>query len=470
MKHPLHLCILCFLSVTYVFGQNEGSVFTATGRGGAVNAFAKDYQAIGINPANLGLKHDYKIAFSLGEVGAGIGSLSLNRAQLNKFVSGVEEELTTQEKTEYSAAFAKTNALNLNADVMSFGFSFYLPKVGGFAISNRQRLMTHIGVNRNFANILFSGRNAPLYQTSVYTDETTGNEPLLSAALDGSTFQIAAFNEWNIAYGRQLVENDALKLAVGVGYRYVQGIGALDINITGGQVTAYNAMSAVFNVDYGNLRSDPSFQYVDSRGGYPSFSPAGTGHGLDVGISAEIQEKIRVGVSVTDLGSVRWKNNLLQAQDQRLQIVDSDGIRTANVFSEAATILGTGLITYQAGGERTVNLPTRLRAGIAYTASEKLDVGADFTMPLNSVVGNFPSPFVGVGVGYKPLKFIRLNTGFSAGAGYGWNIPLGIGLDFGTYELGLGTRSLTGLFLDSNPHVSAVFGVLRFKIGKTEEE
>ena len=54
--------------------QNELSNFSATGRGGVINTFASDYQAIGINPANLGRNPNFRVAFTVGEVGAGIGS------------------------------------------------------------------------------------------------------------------------------------------------------------------------------------------------------------------------------------------------------------------------------------------------------------------------------------------------------------------------------------------------------------
>ena len=48
------LLIVLVLSSFNVFGQIENSSFTATGRG-AATTFVTDYQALGINPANLGM-------------------------------------------------------------------------------------------------------------------------------------------------------------------------------------------------------------------------------------------------------------------------------------------------------------------------------------------------------------------------------------------------------------------------------
>ncbi len=470
MKHVLLTSL--FLSIALsVVAQNEGSVFTATGRGGAVNAFARDYQSIGINPANLGMKHDYKVAFSLAEFGAGLGSQSLTRTQLSKFVTSIDDDLTATDRQEFTNAFAQTNALNVNVDVTNFGIAFMVPKIGGFAASFRQRVMTHIGLNRTFSEVLFLGQNAPIFQDPTFSDQTVGNEPAISAAFNGSKLQIAAYNEINVAYGRQILDNDAIKLSLGVGYRYVQGLGVLDMNISSGKMTAYNAMSAVFDVDYGDLpNNDPDFNYVPAKGTFPFYKPAGTGHGFDIGISAEILEKVKLGLSVTDLGSIKWKNNLLQARDQPLQVVESDGIQTFNVFTEAATIIGEGLLTYQSGGEKAISLPSKVRFGAGLAATEKVDLALDFTMPLNETPGNLQAPFVGVGVGYKPVKFIRLNTGFSSGGGYGWNIPAGVVFDFKAYEFGFGTRSINGFFTENNPYTSVVMGILRFKFGKVESE
>ncbi|MCU0355926.1 MAG: DUF5723 family protein [Cytophagales bacterium] len=444
MKHLLLTASLLgiFVSAT---AQNEGSVFNATGRGGTVNALARDYQSIGINPANLGLKQDYKVAFSLGEFSLGMGSQVLTQSQLNKFVTAIDDNLTPQDRQGFIDAFANDNALNVNLDATIVGFSLQTPKIGGFAVSFRQRLMTHIGLNRTFSEILFLGRNAPVFQRAEFRDRIVGNEPAVSDVFDGSAMQIAAFNEFNLAYGIQLLESDALKLSVGAGYRYVQGLGVLDIRAAGGQFTGYNAMSAVFNVNYGDLVNDPAFGYDPQRGNYPFFKPAGTGHGFDIGVSAEIAGKVKVGLSLTDLGNMRWRTNVLQADDQPLQIVESDGIQTFNIFSEAATIVGDGLIRYQAGGERTTPLPTRLRAGAGFSPTDKFDLGLDITVPLNETAGNLPGAFVGAGASYKLANFLRLNTGVTSGGGYGLNVPLGLTLDFKRYEFGTSNGTSSAL-------------------------
>ena len=66
MKTSFHLLPLAAALVlsAAAHAQNELSNFTATGRGGVINTFAQDYQAIGINPANLGRPGEATVAFT----------------------------------------------------------------------------------------------------------------------------------------------------------------------------------------------------------------------------------------------------------------------------------------------------------------------------------------------------------------------------------------------------------------------
>lgn len=210
MKQLLLASLFSAFLIQTASAQNEASAFAATGRGGAANAFVRDYQSIGINPANLGMKHERKVAFGFGELGAGLGSQSLTRSQLGKFITAIEYPITATERTDVASAFSQKNAMNLNADFTTFGIGVHLGKAGGFAFSNRQRVVANIGLNRNFAEVLFLGRNASIYKDPTYQDRVANNEPLLSKAFDGSNLQIAWLNEWNVAYGDRPTKDPTL--------------------------------------------------------------------------------------------------------------------------------------------------------------------------------------------------------------------------------------------------------------------
>ncbi|MEM9052209.1 MAG: hypothetical protein AAGC47_09180, partial [Bacteroidota bacterium] len=82
MKSKL-LLFSFFLSSSIAFSQMENASFTETGRGASF-AFVTDYQALGINPANLGFgnRYDKQYTLGLGQFGVSLYSEAFTRSQL----------------------------------------------------------------------------------------------------------------------------------------------------------------------------------------------------------------------------------------------------------------------------------------------------------------------------------------------------------------------------------------------------
>ena len=197
----------------------------------------------------------------------------------------------------------------------------------------------------------------------------------------------------------------------------------------------------------------------------------GHGNGFDAGVSAEIGKIFRLGASVTDMGSMTWTANVLEASDQKLQQTASTGVTTYDVLTEISKQFDTdkqNLFTYTTAKERTAALPAKLRLGGGIRISKFFEAGLDLTAPLNKVAGNLTTTFVGLGVDYKPLSWLKLSSGFTSGAGYGKSLPLGLTFVSPVWEAGISTRDVTGLLSEDSPYSSVAFGVLRFKIGGSE--
>jgi len=165
MKHLSAILPAALLLATPALAQNELSNFSATGRGGVVNTFAVDYQALNINPANLGREGGPRVAFTIGEVGAGVGSQSLTRTQFKKLVFHSNDAISAAERTDLVNNLTSDNTLNFNANVTAFGLSVQLPAgLGGLAFSAHQRLNGHVALNRNTADIIVNGQQAAIVQ------------------------------------------------------------------------------------------------------------------------------------------------------------------------------------------------------------------------------------------------------------------------------------------------------------------
>ena len=455
-----------------VRAQNELSNFTATGRGGVINTFAKDYQSIGINPANLGRPGEAVVAFTIGEVGAGLASRTLSKTLFKHILFDGNQAVGPAEKAALVKGFEGDNALNFNFDATTFALAVSLPNgLGGLAFSNRQRVGAHLALNHNAADVIVNGRNAASMQQYYPTDPATGYPtgtgqpaPFISTFLDGTSIQLAWTSEYNVSYGVRVLNQVGFKLSAGVGYRYIQGIGISDIQVNNGNLSAYTALSPVFGVNYGNLANNPQFNAETGSG----LHPVGHGNGYDFGLSAEVGKIVRLGASVTDMGSMTWTGNVVTASDQKLQPTSSTGIQSYNVIKEIANqfdINQSNLFTYQAAQERTAALPAKLRLGAGVRLSSLFEAGVDFTAPLNKVAGNMPSPFIGLGIDFKPLTWVRLSSGVSGGSGYGTSLPLGLTLVTPVWEAGVSSRDVMGYFSEKNPYHSVALGFLRFKIG-----
>ena len=450
-----------------VRAQNELSNFTATGRGGVINTFAQDYQAIGINPANLGRDSGSKVAFTIGEVGLGVASRSLSKTLFERIIFERTEPVGPAEKAELVDAFSGDNAFNLNVDVTTLGLAFSLPNgLGSVALSNRQRVGAHLAFNRNAADVIVNGQDAaslqPYYPTS--GSPATLPPPLLSTFLDGTAIQMAWTSEYNLSYGLRVLDKASFKLSVGAGYRYIQGFGIADIRADDGKLTAYTSLSPLFGVDYGTLTASPNFKSITGDG----LQPVGTGHGYDVGVAAEIGKVVRLGASLTDLGTMTWKGNVVTATDQKLQPTSATGIETYDILKEIVRQFDAdqgNLFTYEAEQKRTADLPAKLRLGAGIRISSLLEAGVDFTAPLNKVAGNLTSPFMGLGLDFKPTRWLRLSSGVSGGAGYGTSLPLGVTLVTSVWEAGVSSRDILGYNNEKSPYYSLALGFLRFKIG-----
>jgi hypothetical protein len=478
--------------------QNELSNFTATGRGGAVNALATEYQALGVNPANLGRATGVKIGFTIGEFGASMSSRTASRTIFNKFLFNTEDQFNRvpganrdsekgkQERADVVKAFTGENAGIVAADATPFAVSFYHPTIGGIAINTRYRMFGSADLNATAADLLFRGDNADVIQQNLPTAANPlGTFPKASAALKGTRIQIQAIQEFNIGYGRKVYEGEGVEISLGLGLKFIRGIGILDVRSDGKTLTGYGALSPVFEADY-PATIVSGFNPKTKSSSSAQFPGVGRGSAFDIGISATVAKKVHLSASIIDVGKMTWDANLVEMQDATIKPYTTDptaasdpelnypGPVTYNFWRAIKRFQVNGNsenspFTYKPSKKREVKLPTRLRVGAASDLGDKFTVAIDGQLPFDKeIAGSYRSALVGAGVTYKPVYWLHLSSGVSGGAGFGASIPLGISIVTRTYEGGFATRDIMGYFGEDNPYLSVVAGFLRFKLGVPE--
>jgi hypothetical protein len=477
LKKIFLLALLSTLSLAAT-AQQEMSVFTATGRAGVSVTMSRDYQSIGINPANLGIikgkKYDIErkrvVSLGFAEVAASASSDALQRPDLRKnffsFSAFDTVPLTNQEKIDGALAFADAGVA-LNADVMALGVAVQPSRsVGGFAFSIRDRFSSSFRFNGTGAEIMFLGYNASYFDSlAISGGDTTGFSTLprtFSQLFDGSRISLNWYREFNLSYGRVLMDGDKLKLYAGAGAKYLVGQGYMDVNITSEGLSAISALGPQFGIDYGSLTS-PS---LVTGGG--NFTAVGGGIAFDVGVTAAIgaEEKLRVGLSITDIGSMTWNGNVFTANDTLFNGLGTHGVDSYNLIQEAEDITGDGgFFQWQGAEDVKVKLPTAIRVGASYEVNQKLQVGTDLILPANDAVGNFENAFVALGVDFRPTQWLRLSSGVSSSQVSGVNVPIGVYLSSPNeaFELGIASRDAITFFARNTPTLSVAMGLLRFK-------
>ncbi len=490
-KFLLLVLFILISSATVSYSQSDGNSFTNTGRGCATT-FATDYQAIGVNPSNLGWTPKYQTKFTLGfsEFAGSIYSDSLGKSDLRKavtdMISGTSANLDREQKLQATSNFTQSG-LTMNADITSLGFAVQIKRVGGFAFRINDHFQWYSKLGSEAANLIFLGNTSSLFDKLTIkagtTTQTINNHPglsqdtanmvvqgtsnapqLLSKVLDGSHMQMTWYREYNLSYGRKILGFDSVfAIYGGVGIKYIQGMAMFDIKSEGGALTGFSSLSPSFGVNYGNASSQAN-QVLGS--GFPP-KAVGNGYGFDLGANVIIKGKLKIGLSLINVGSVTWTGNVYQLKDTLMVSLKSSGVQSLNLASQLKNMLGPdGMFKVTGQQSYKTVLPGMMRAGASLPLGKMFEVGVDAVIPTNNTVpGSIQNPIVAVGVDFIPVKWLKLQAGFVVGGNYPYQIPVGIIFiaKGGHYEAGIASRDAVTFFTQQGSTMSFSTGFMRFR-------
>ena len=484
-----------FLNSLLGLAQLENSSFTNAGRGCATT-FATDYEATGINPANLGWGWKYsdkKFALGFAEYGVSVYSEALTKDQLRNTVFGLiqgkHDSLSYKDKVNAANSFTQAgNTLNIDASII--GMAFTDKKAGGFAFRINDHMQLYTKFGSTAANLFFLGKTSNIFDsltivTSAGTTQNIANHPnlspdsakmvtqgysnapqLLSKVLNGSEMKLTWTREYNLSYGRKIFGDSVFALFGGIGIKYVQGLALIDVQSTNNQLSGYSSMSPAFGINYGAAAAQAN--QITQSGVLPK--TVGNGYGFDFGLNAIIKNKLKIGVAVNNIGSIIWKGNAYTLKDTFLVKTTNTGLQSYNVLSQLTNMFSAGaggLLKVQGEKQITTQLPGMIRAGASIVLGKIAEVGVDFVMPVtsNAVPGSIQNPVISVGGDIMPVKWLKFQAGFVAGGNYGYQVPLGIMFigKGGSYEAGIASRDVVTFFTQHGPNLSLSMGFMRMR-------
>jgi len=487
MRGPHLLLAVAVIGASALQAQTDLSVFSTTGRA-AATTFVTDYQAIGINPANLGWAGRWpkkKVFFGFAECSVSANSEALTRDDLRASVLGKAGSFTQEQKLDAARTMAG-KGFTLNADIMSFGAAFRTDAFGGIGFQVRDRAHWSSTLGPLATDLLFLGSTSSYFDRVVLANGDTipntgnfsqatidqivqgirdGNLLTLSTLLKGTRISFNWYREYNVSYGRRIFHGEDVELYAGIGLKYLSGYGIIDISADGeGTLGAFSALSPLFDVDYGSVAGATN-TVRKSSGGLPQ--AVGNGSGMDLGLSALIAGKWKFGVAVTNLGSINWKGNAFSANDGYLADLASSGLDSYNMIDGINDFTSkNSVLDWSGERSRKVPLPANLRLGTGVLLGEVAEIGVDVVVPLNDQPGNFDKAFVGFGGDIRPTQWLQFSLGLMTGGGFSTRLPAGITFNVakGTFEFGVASRDVITFFASHDPTISLCVGFLRFRI------
>lgn len=494
MKKKLTLLLL--VGALGASAQYEISSFTSTGRGGATS-FVTDYQACGINPANLGWDAEFEekhFTMGLTEMTFSVYSEALTKDELRQEFKTIIQnksgaDWTLDEKRQAGRDFANSG-FAINADIGSFGFAYNSEGFGGIAFRINDNFNSYNKLNETTSDLVFLGKFSPYFDSLVYVDPNsmdtsvianynmqdqdsianvlsgfTTSPSFIGEIMNGSQLSASWTREYNLSYGRKIFgKDDVIEIFGGIGVKYIQGFAMVDVRSENNELAAFSAVTPFFKIDYGTASAEnPST--VNQSGGMPN--GVGHGFGADLGLDLLIKNKLKLAMAITNIGSMTWDGNVYSMKDTLIVDTYSAGLSNYNVLKTISELSGeNGLFNWDGEQQLVQKLNTNFRFGASYLIGKIAQIGFDVIAPMNDESpASLEKAIIGFGGDVKPIPWLRLSAGFMTGGNYDFSIPLGLTVitKKGTWEAGIASRDAITFFTQNGPTLSLSTGFMRFR-------
>lgn len=485
MKKILVLSVLFLMPLL-----NANAQQIASGRlislGGLSTAVSTDVDAIGTNPANLVALSRGNVVIELAPVGITAGSDFFTLGLYNDYFTGqtgnagstIGTYLTESDKQKIIDAFPNgAGNVRVNANIRALGIAIRGLDYGiGFSVDDK------VGT------------------------QATIPSSLASLALDGFTWgSLSSWNDlasksfwyrsYNVDYamrlpsGMLLIPKQIAKdFEVGIGFKFVTGFSYSSIQSTNTSIYADSTNhSYVVNMGFDAMRAGLVSNIIskaakstvgDTVVNFNPFKPQGTGFGIDLGATAKVINLIKVGVSLTDIGSLAWSKNLVRTTGDTTITFAGLSPAQSNVTGSKSNLdsLRDAFKDYFKNKDTTASsfstpLPTRLNVGASINLEDlfpsipgELLVAVDYHQGFNDAYDNSTVPEFVFGAEWNPIDVLPIRTGIGLGGLYGFRWSFGFGLDLPFWDLDLGIGTFNTIVAPSSAkNVSIVLSILKFR-------
>ncbi len=262
-----------------------------------------------------------------------------------------------------------------------------------------------------------------------------GNAQYIGKKVDfGPQLNGSLYHEFVIGAGIELK-----KISVGVRAKLLSGIGNITTNKSKLELTTsddtyqlnfktdYELLTTSFvNIDTAAFLENIKFNLNDAKANNSGFA-------FDLGLSYKVNEKINIGLSLLDIGSINWTNKAKKYSsnaDFQFNGFDLKKIATKDSisFNTKLDTLKNQLHFKEEATSYTTSLPIKIYLNANYQLNEKWNLGAliFYSKPYNST-----KTTIGLTANYKLGKIISIGSSFGINennaTNIGWNTILKLG-------------------------------------------
>ena len=466
MKSKGHPGLILALALGAIAAQNlqagERSNIQGVGMARTHVAVSHGIDAIGSNPANLAAPDDATVTIGLLPLGVHVGNNVFSYDLYRKYFEGIQTDsgkvgvnLSDADKRDILERFSDGVGEGVfDLEAREFGIAVNVLPIGAFAFTMTERLSGSVTVPREYVEFLFYG-----------------NPPNSSYDFGKSGASAAWTREYALSYARVLPPVPFLQSwRAGISLKLVHGLSYVGVDHFNARIVTSPVGVLDGSLDILTRRAglDPTSEDFGSTF-TPFPEPAGVGYGLDLGVTGELNELIRAGLSITDIGSIDWQRNLVDNVaggtihlDNALDAAQRDSLNRALKGQE------------QEGRPFSTPLPTTLRFGVAVELHKlpffkqaqigELTVAADYHQGLVEAPGGTTVPRASFGLEYRPWRFLPIRSGIAFWGQDGTSVAFGLGFHFGVFELDFATENLAWAVTPSSAEHGSVAMGMRIRL------
>ncbi|MDR8391840.1 DUF5723 family protein [Aliifodinibius sp. S!AR15-10] len=501
--------LLAFVMISgSVFAQSRHVSGTSLGLGGGGTAYLNGYHANFVNPANLMLQNNTENNFTIGLLGgistSGGGSLA-NIAVYNEYFTkglSITDEVAVEALDKWFGNPQNMKTAGFQLDAIPIGISSRGENWSA-SLALRSRTMTNIGANRGLAELYIYGLDGEIFSPERPVNMSVEGMSFAEVSAGYSTKIIEIPNILGVFRDIEIFVGAAPKLLLGTNYSRFDFKSTLQIQRsdnyidelrhdfnytleTTGEIS--DQLNQYYN-DRQNSSENPSLDdYVDPEAA-DFIGIKGTGFGLDLGVTAQMklnlpilgaiskgEERLRVGVSITDIGSINFDQKYGRFTADDVVVWDGFKIDQEKIDNEyngdegeyyndvLADSIGSGIYGgFDPAGDQSVSksLPSMINLGAQLTMG-KLSFSMDLGKGFDDQGINSKRVSLATGLEYRLLGFLPLRVGMRTGGYSSTTYTAGVGLNFNFFEFNVAAASVSDS-MSNGTNVGAAWSGLVFR-------